>query len=87
MLAGASTVRAGEVRFHLYTQDHEPRHAHGMIRSGQVIVGLRADGNIALAQRPDAVVGVTKSDARRVLQAAADHFDELVAAWERMHRS
>lgn len=78
-------MRAGEVRFHLYPQDHEPRHAHGLIGSGQVIVDLRADRTVSLAKRPDAVVGVTKSELRKVLRAAAEHFDALAAAWERMH--
>ena len=42
ILQPVSTVRAGEVRFHLYPQDHQPRHAHGVIGRGQVIVDLRA---------------------------------------------
>jgi hypothetical protein len=80
-----STVRVGGIRFHLYPQDHEPRHVHGIVSRGQVIVNLRADGSVALAQRSDAVIGVTTSEVRKVLQAAAEHFDELVRVWERMH--
>ena len=80
-----STVRAGEVRFHLYPQDHEPRHAHGLIGHGQVIVDLRSDGTVTQAKRPDAVIGANKNEVRKVLHAAVAYYDELVAAWERMH--
>jgi hypothetical protein len=80
-----STVRAGGVRFRLYPQDHEPRHAHGIIGRGQVIVALRGDGTVTLARRPDAAVAVTKSEVHKVLRAAAEHFEALVNAWDRMH--
>jgi UPF0288 family protein (methanogenesis marker protein 3) len=85
IVVGVSTVRAGEVRFHLYPQDHEPRHAHGLIGHGQVIVDLRSDGTVTLAKRPDAVIGANKNEVRKVLHAAVAYYDELVAAWERMH--
>lgn len=80
-----STVRLGEVRFRVYPQDHTPRHVHGLIGSGQVIVDLRTDGTVHLARRADAVVGVTRAETRKVLRAAARGFDHLVVAWERMH--
>ncbi len=81
-----TTVRAGEVQFKLYPQDHEPRHAHGLIGSGEVIVALRADRTVALADREDGPTNVTRNEVRRVLKEAANHFDELVAAWEKMHQ-
>lgn len=81
-----STVRLGEVRFRVYPQDQTPRHLHGLIGSGQVIVDLRTDGIVRLARRADAVVGVTRSEVQRVLVAATRGFDQLVTAWERMHR-
>lgn len=37
-------VRVGEVRFRIYPQHHVPRHVHGFIGRGEVIVDLRADG-------------------------------------------
>ena len=79
------TIRSGEVRFRIYPQDHEPRHAHGFIGSGQVIVDLRADGTVALASRKDCVIGATGSEVRKTLNAAADAFDEITAEWEKMH--
>jgi hypothetical protein len=74
-----------EVRFIAYPQDHEPRHVHGFIGSGEVIVDLRLDGSVALARRDDAVRGVTRSEVRKVLEAAERRYHQLVAHWEKMH--
>ena len=79
-------MRAVEVRFKLCPQDHEPRHVHGLIGSGEVIVNLRADGTGTLADRSDSAIHVTKTEVRKVLREAANHFEELVVAWERMHQ-
>ncbi len=80
-----TTVRVGEVRFRVYPQDHLPRHVHGFIGRGEVIVDLRADGTVALANRADAVCDVTRAEVRKVLNAAASAFDRLAAEWEAMH--
>lgn len=80
-----SSPRVREVLFKVFPQDHEPRHVHGLIGSGQVIVDLRADGSVGLANRPDAVCGVTASEVRKVLKFAAEAFSELAELWERMH--
>jgi hypothetical protein len=80
-----TTVRVGEVRFRVYPQDHVPRHVHGFIGRGEVIVDLRADGSVALADRADAVRRVRRAEVRKVLAAAARTFDRLAAAWEAMH--
>lgn len=75
----------GEVRFRVYPQDHDPRHVHGFISGGQVIVDLRADGTVDLAKREDNTCGLTRSEIRKVLDAAAEAFSELADLWERMH--
>jgi hypothetical protein len=80
-----TTLRVGEVRFRVYPQDHLPRHVHGFIGRGEVIVDLRADGSVALVRRSDAVNRVTRVEVRRVLDAAAMVFEGLGAAWEEMH--
>jgi hypothetical protein len=80
-----TTLRVGEVRFRVYPQDHRPRHVHGFIGRGEVIVDLRADGTVALANRSDAVNRVTRAEVRRVLAAAATAFERLAEAWEVMH--
>jgi hypothetical protein len=82
-----SSVRYQGVIFQLFPSDHEPRHAHGLYAGMQVIVELRPDRTVALARRPDAITpsGAKRSDVRKVLNVAAEHFDELVELWERMH--
>jgi hypothetical protein len=60
---------------------------HGFSGEVEVIVDLRVDGNVSLADRPDCLrpPNAKRSDVRAILRAAADHFDELVLLWERMH--
>ena len=75
------------VRFTVYTMDHKPRHVHGFYAEIEVIVDLRRDGMVALANRSDAIrpSNGSKADARHVLTVAARHFDELVSLWEKHH--
>ena len=62
------------------------RHTHGLIGDAEVIIDLRNDRTVAIAERHDAIRGnAKKSDVRKVLQAAAENFDRLVDAWEPMH--
>jgi hypothetical protein len=67
--------------------DHEPRHVHGFYADVEVIVNLRPDGEVSLANRSDAVrpSNGSKSDVRHVLTVAAKHFDELAVLWEKHH--
>jgi hypothetical protein len=47
---------------------------------------LLPTGDLALANRQDAVRGsANRSDVKRILRIAAEHFDELVGLWERIH--
>jgi hypothetical protein len=75
------------VLFVAYPQDHVPRHVHGFIEEAEVIVDLRMDRTVALADRPDAIRpgNAKRSSVRRVFLAAAHHFDDLVNLWEKMH--
>ena len=77
----------GSVRFVAYANDHPPRHVHGFLGETEAIIDLRSDGNVALAERSDAVrLGNAKrSDVRKILEAAAAHFTELVGLWEGIH--
>ena len=50
-----------------------------------MIVDLRADGSVALANRRNAVSHVTRVEVKKVLAAAAGAFDQLTEAWEAMH--
>lgn len=77
----------GGVQFVVYSNDHPPRHVYGFVSETEVIVDLRLDGNVALADRKDAIRpgNAKKSDIRKVLISAASHFEALVALWEEIH--
>lgn len=82
-----STIRVGGVRFWLYPQDHGPVHAHGRYGETIAIVELRPNRTVALARRANRIVprNAKRNDVRKILVAAAEHFTEIVDAWERMH--
>ena len=81
-----SGLRVREVRFKICPQDHDPRHVHGYIGSGAVIVDLKADGSVALADRKDNIVGrIKNNEVRKVLEEAGEAFNQLVELWEAMH--
>jgi acyl dehydratase len=81
------SIRRSGVRFAAYTMDHKPRHVHGFYAGVEVIVDLRSDGNVSLANRTDAIrpSNGSRSDVRHVLITGARHFDELVLLWEKHH--
>ena len=81
------SLNFGSVQFVAYSNDHPPRHVHGFLSETEVIVDLRPDGNVALADRKDAIrpTNAKRSDVKKILSAAAQHFDELVALWEVIH--
>ena len=61
------SLRFDGVRFTAYTMDHAPRHVHGFYADVEVIVDLRADGKLSLANRADAIRpgNGSKADARQ----------------------
>ena len=78
-----------QIRRHLfvvYSNDHPPRHVHGFLSEAEAIVDLRFDGNVALADRKDAIrpANAKRSDVRKILDTAAAHFD-MTALWEGIH--
>jgi hypothetical protein len=78
------SLRFGGVRFVAYSNDHPPRHVHGFAGEAEAIVELRFDRAVALARRDDAVrpVNAKRSEVKKILSAAAEHFEELVELWE-----
>ena len=48
---------------------------------------LRSDGDVALADRKDAIrpTNAKRSDVKKILNAAAQNFEQLVALWEGIH--
>ena len=64
------TLRVGEVRFRVWSDDHHPRHVHAFIGSGEVKILLLAGGGV-VAERPR---GLTKSETRKAIAAAVTAF-------------
>ncbi len=81
------SLRFDGVLFVVYSNDHPPRHVHGFFGGAAVIADLRSDGNVALADRSDAIrpANAKRADVRRTLNTAADHFEELITLWEEIH--
>ncbi len=73
--------RAHGFRVVIYTQDHEPAHVH-IVGAGRAKINLFGpDG------RPEVVdvVGIKKSDMRRLLSEVMEHRDRFMREWERIH--
>ncbi len=53
----------------------------------EAIVDLRLDGTVALAERNDAIrpANAKRQDVKKILNAAALHFEELAELWEAIH--
>ena len=53
-----------------------------------LVVELLADGTVQKARRKDAILpaDAKRTDIRKVLETAAEYYDELVAAWEQMQQ-
>jgi Domain of unknown function (DUF4160) len=83
---GVGSLRFGGVLFIAYSNDHPPRHVHGFTGGTEAIVDLRLDGAVALAERNDSVqpANAKRSDVKKILKAAALHFEELAALWKAM---
>jgi len=81
------SLRFGGVLFVAYSNDHPPRHVHGFAGDTEVIVDLRIDGTVALAERKDAIrpANAKRADVRKILYEAALNFEQLVALWEVIH--
>jgi hypothetical protein len=81
------SLRFGGVLFVAYSNDHWPRHVHGFASETEAIVDLRLDGTVALAKRDDAIrpSDAKRSDVKKILNAAALHFEELAGLWEEIH--
>jgi hypothetical protein len=81
------SLRFHGVRFVVYSNDHPPRHVHGLLGETEAILDLQADGSVALAQRSDAVrpADAKRSDVKRILKVAALYFEELAELWRITH--
>jgi hypothetical protein len=81
---GVGSLRFGGVLFVVSSNDHLPRHVDGFASETEAIVDLRLDGSVALATRNDAIrpANAKRRDVKKILNAAALHFEELATLWE-----
>lgn len=82
-----STLRIRGVWFRIRPHDHEPVHAHGYYGETIAIVEFWPNGTVALASRKGRLIprDAKRSDVRKILNAAEEGFDSIVAIWERMN--
>jgi hypothetical protein len=82
-----SSLRFDGVLFSAYPNDHLPRHVHAYLGSISAIVEIRPDRTVVLADRKDATSprNARRSSVKKMLNVAAENFDELWALWEEMH--
>jgi len=81
------SLKLDGILFVAYSNDHPPRHVHGFLSATEVIVDVRSKGTVALAERKDAIrpANAKRSEVKRILNAAAQHYDELATLWEEIH--
>jgi len=81
------SLKLGGILFVVYSSDHLPRHIHAFLSEAEVIVDLKTNGDVDLAARKDAIrpQNAKRSDVRKILNAAAAHFEELGRLWESIH--
>jgi len=81
------SLRFGGIQFVIYSNDHQPRHVHGFLGEAEVIVDLRADGNVALAAERNAIrpPNAKRADVKKILNAVARNFEALASLWEEIH--
>ncbi len=73
-----TVLRIDGLRVVIYPNDHPPAHVH-VIGAGWVVVVNLIGPDLREA------IGCREPEARRVLRLIADHRDELMAAWRRIH--
>jgi hypothetical protein len=82
-----SSLTFDSFRFTVHSNDHSPRHVHGFLSETEIVIELGIDGKVRLSDRKDAVrpANAKRADVRKVLNKAAEHFDELIKLWEKVH--
>ena len=71
-------LRQGGLRIVIYPNDHPPTHVHVIGAGWEVVIDL-----VRLELRE--AIGCAEHDARQALRLFAEHRDELLRAWRRIH--
>jgi hypothetical protein len=73
------------VRFQIYSDDHEPRHAHAWCSSTMVVVEFSNPEDIHIRRASLQPPNAKRRDIRRILDTAEEHLPELMQMWETTH--
>jgi hypothetical protein len=73
------------VRFRIWSHDHTPAHAHGYCGSASVVVELLEDGGVKIRRGSKRPSNAKRSDVRRIVVTAEEHYAELKKIWEETH--
>jgi hypothetical protein len=73
--------RAHGFRFVIFANDHSPPHLHVFGQGGEARIILEGPDGIEL----DWVVGISRSDLRRVMHETERERARLIAMWRRIH--
>ncbi|MBY6240349.1 DUF4160 domain-containing protein [Methylosinus sp. Sm6] len=71
-------LRLGGLRIVIYPNDHPPAHVHVIGPGWEVVIDV-----VRLELRE--AIGCTERDARQTLRLVAEHRDDLLEAWRRIH--
>ena len=69
-------------RFIIWPNDHEPAHIH--VFKGDAEAKVRI-GNSKQAPKIVAIYGMTRREAKFIWRSVAEHQEELLTAWEKVH--
>lgn len=73
-----TVMRFGKSRVVIYPNDHEPAHVHVIGPGWRVVINL-------LGPEIRETINCADHEARSVLREIADHTDELMKEWRRIH--
>jgi hypothetical protein len=74
---GVGKIVFDGVRFRIWSHDHTPAHAHGYCGSVSVVVELLLDGVVAIRRGSKRPSNAKRSDVRRIVETAEEHYAEL----------
>ncbi|WP_128913264.1 DUF4160 domain-containing protein [Granulicella sibirica] len=83
------SVRFDGIVFFVFTRDRAPPHVHAYYGDLTVILELREEGGVWIADRSDALEprDPKKNEVRRVLRCARANEEALRELWRRTHES
>jgi hypothetical protein len=73
-----TVLRSGGLRVVIYPNDHSPAHVHVVGPGWVVVINL-------IGPEVREVINCSEREARRASQLIADHRDELMEEWRRIH--